>query len=173
MVAWTLTLGLLACTGGEDGFGSGGSRFQGTDETTETTDTTEDTATEGSLYPDGWPQPYDANGPSLGTFDAWFDEFGNIGDVIYVSVDYFDPQDDLVGGRFKVWIESEQGDVDGTADGDIKETTSSGADGWIEDENLFFVISIEDEWQNYFLTIRAWDANNNRSNDLDGSMGPD
>ncbi len=171
MVTLTL-LGVLACGGDDGGFGNAGSRYQSTEETEETEETI-DTGTLESLYPEGWPDPYDMNGPSLGTFDGWFDEFGNIGDVIYVSVDYFDPQDDLVGGRFKVWIESEQGDVSGSADGDVKETTSSGADGWIEDGNLFFVVSVEDEWQNYHLKIRAWDKNNNRSNDLEGWMGPD
>jgi hypothetical protein len=169
MVTLTL-LGLLACTGDENGFGN--STYEAPDDTNDSKDT-EDTGEVDSLYPDGWPDPYDANGPSLGTFDAWFDEFGNIGDVIYVSVDYFDPQDDLLDGRFKVWIESEQGDVDGSADGDIKETTAAGAEGWLEDTNLVFVISVEDEWQNYHLKIRAWDKNNNRSNDVEGWMGPD
>lgn len=170
MVAWTLTLGLLACAGGDDGFGNGGNRYTDTepDDTHETQDTEDPT----DVYGD-WPDPYDANGPSLGTMTAWFDEIGNIGDVIYVQVDYFDPQDDLEGGRFKVWIESEQGDVDGTAEGDVKATTGGGADGWIEDGKLTFVVSIEDEWQYYFLKVRAWDAANNRSNDVEGSVGPD
>jgi hypothetical protein len=159
---------MLACTAGEDGFGAGGNRYENTDTTGETDDTqdTEDP------YGD-WPTPRDANGPSLGTMTAWFDEFGNIGDVIDVQIEYFDPQDDLLDGRFEVDIESEQGDVKGTAKGNIRDTTDNGADGWIEDGSLVFVISIDDEWQNYFLEISAWDKKNNESNRLEGWMGPD
>ncbi len=179
MLTWTLTLGLLACGNSDNAFGSSGSRFTSTDDDTTTTEETEETDTDteteedtGDAYGD-WPQPQDANGPSLGTLTAWFDEFGNIGDVIYVEVAYFDPQDDLMDGRFKVWIESENGDVNGNATGDIKDTTGSSADAWIEDGSFFFVISIQDEWQYYFLKVRAWDQANNQSNDLEGSVGPD
>ncbi len=167
MLTWTLTFVLAGCSGDDAGFGGDGNPYVNTGTETET----EETDTE-DPYGD-WPRPYDPNGPSLGSMDAWFDEFGNIGDVIYVSIDYFDPQDDLLNGKFKVWVESEDGKLDGDSDGDIKSTSSGSADAWISaDDKLEFVISIEDEWQAYFLTVRAWDKRNNRSNDLEGSVAP-
>ncbi len=168
MLAWTLTIALSGCSGDDVGFGGSGNRYENTD-----TDDSEPTETEDTENPYGdWPQPYDPNGPSLGTMDAWFDEYPNIGDIIYVQVAYFDPQDDLLNGRFKVWVEADDGTVDGTSEGDIKETTSGSADAWIEDDKLEFVIAIENEWIAYFLKLRAWDKKNNRSNDLEGSVAP-
>ncbi len=166
----------VACTPKDDGgYGGSGSTYYGAEDTAGTpgVDTAAgDSGTDGATTEDGWPLPEDEGGPSQRNPECGFDDFPNIGEVIYCLVEVRGGQSDILGGQLLISLYDittderlafEDADALKISDFESDAACLICLDG---DELSFAIVGIEDS-HNYEMTWSITDRAGKRSNELE------
>ncbi len=161
-------LWVLACLPGEDvGWGSGGNEAG---EVTE--DIGEDTAVEQQDTDDGWPDPVDANGPSLMNEECFVEEYPGYGWVLTCQGDVKDSQDDVVGGNLKL-------NVSGGAYGDgysgqfgilDADSSADACEACFSDDFFYFSVQDADDDETFEIWFQLVDKQGNRGNEVEVTL---
>ena len=163
----TSMLLIAGCLPGEDvGWGSGGTAAGEVED-----EIPEDTAVESEDTDDGWPDPVDADGPSLMNETCYVEEYPGYGWVLTCEGDVKDDQDDVVGGTLKL-------DVSGGAYGDgyAGEFSVQSADGvdaceaCFQDDFFYFSIQDADDDEDFQIWFQLVDKQGNRGNEVEVSL---
>ena len=159
---------IAGCLPGEDvGWGSGGSEAGEIED-----EIPEDTAVEQGDTDDGWPDPVDADGPSLMNEECYVEEYPGYGWVLFCQGDVKDDQDDVVGGKLKLSVAGgAYGDgYSGEFPIDDAEGSGDACEACYSDEFLYFSVQDADDDEDFEIWFQLVDKQGNRGNEVEVTL---